>query len=80
MKLNVAPGMSPGGAGNEPRRNRSRAAAPNSGNPALWPLVFMAATLGGMMRAPVMSVMFALEQPANVEVNEILVRPTEQVR
>jgi len=31
------------------------------GHPALWPLVFMAATLGGMMRAPVMSVMFAFE-------------------
>ena len=31
------------------------------GQPALWPLVLMAATLGGMMRAPVMSVMFALE-------------------
>ncbi|HEU4842944.1 MAG TPA: chloride channel protein [Burkholderiaceae bacterium] len=30
-------------------------------DPALWPLVFMAATLGGMMRAPVMSVVFALE-------------------
>jgi H+/Cl- antiporter ClcA/CBS domain-containing protein len=30
-------------------------------HPALWPLVFMAATLGGMMRAPVMSVMFAFE-------------------
>lgn len=29
--------------------------------PALWPLVFMAATLGGMMRAPIMSVIFALE-------------------
>ncbi|MCU6433981.1 chloride channel protein [Undibacterium sp. Jales W-56] len=29
--------------------------------PALWPLVFMAATLGGMMRAPVMSVIFAFE-------------------
>jgi H+/Cl- antiporter ClcA/predicted transcriptional regulator len=29
--------------------------------PALWPLVFMAATLGGMMRAPIMSIMFALE-------------------
>ena len=27
----------------------------------LWPLVFMAATLGGMMRAPIMAVMFALE-------------------
>ncbi|HEX8956027.1 MAG TPA: chloride channel protein [Burkholderiaceae bacterium] len=36
-------------------------------HPALWPLVFMAATLGGMMRAPVMSVMFAFEltQDAN---------------
>jgi len=31
------------------------------GSPALWPLVFMAATLGGMMRAPIMSVMFAFE-------------------
>jgi len=31
------------------------------GHPALWPLVFMAATLGGMMRAPVMSVIFAFE-------------------
>ena len=31
------------------------------GQPALWPLVFMAATLGGMMRAPIMSVVFALE-------------------
>lgn len=29
--------------------------------PDLWPLVFMAATLGGMMRAPIMSVVFALE-------------------
>jgi len=29
--------------------------------PALWPVVFMAATLGGMMRAPIMSVIFALE-------------------
>jgi CBS domain-containing protein len=29
--------------------------------PALWPLVFMAATLGGMMRAPVMAVIFAFE-------------------
>jgi H+/Cl- antiporter ClcA/predicted transcriptional regulator len=28
---------------------------------AIWPLVFMAATLGGMMRAPIMSVMFAFE-------------------
>ena len=31
------------------------------GQPELWPLVFMAATLGGMMRAPIMSVVFALE-------------------
>ena len=31
------------------------------GHPHLWPLVFMAATLGGMMRAPIMSVMFAFE-------------------
>ena len=31
------------------------------GTPALWPLVFMAATLGGMMRAPIMSVVFAFE-------------------
>ena len=31
------------------------------GEPALWPLVFMAATLGGMMRAPIMSVVFAFE-------------------
>jgi len=30
-------------------------------DPALWPLVFMAATLGGMMRAPVMAVVFAFE-------------------
>lgn len=30
-------------------------------HPDLWPLVFMAATLGGMMRAPIMSVMFAFE-------------------
>lgn len=30
-------------------------------HPALWPLVFMAATLGGMMRAPIMSVIFAFE-------------------
>jgi H+/Cl- antiporter ClcA/CBS domain-containing protein len=30
-------------------------------DPALWPLVFMAATLGGMMRAPVMAAIFALE-------------------
>jgi H+/Cl- antiporter ClcA len=31
------------------------------GEPAVWPLVFMAATLGGMMRAPIMSVIFAFE-------------------
>ena len=36
------------------------------GQPGLWPLVFMAATLGGMMRAPVMSVMFALELTQDV--------------
>lgn len=37
------------------------------GDPAVWPLVFMAATLGGMMRAPVMAVVFAFEltQDAN---------------
>ena len=37
------------------------------GQPGLWPLVFMAATLGGMMRAPVMSVMFALELTHDVD-------------
>ncbi len=31
------------------------------GHPALWPLIFMAATLGGMMRAPIMATMFAFE-------------------
>ncbi len=31
------------------------------GEPALWPLVFMAATLGGMMRAPIMATVFAFE-------------------
>ncbi|MDP9046394.1 MAG: chloride channel protein [Pseudomonadota bacterium] len=35
--------------------------------PGLWPLVFMAATLGGMMRAPVMSVMFALELTHDID-------------
>jgi H+/Cl- antiporter ClcA len=30
-------------------------------NESLWPLVFMAATLGGMMRAPIMALMFAFE-------------------
>ncbi len=36
------------------------------GQAALWPLVFMAATLGGMMRAPLMSVLFALELTQDV--------------
>jgi H+/Cl- antiporter ClcA/CBS domain-containing protein len=31
------------------------------GAPAVWPLVFMAATLGGMMRAPIMATVFAYE-------------------
>jgi H+/Cl- antiporter ClcA len=31
------------------------------GQPAIWPLVFMAAALGGMMRAPVMASVFAFE-------------------
>ncbi len=31
------------------------------GEPKLWSLVFMAATLGGMMRAPIMAIMFAFE-------------------
>jgi H+/Cl- antiporter ClcA/predicted transcriptional regulator len=31
------------------------------GEPTLWPLVFMAATLGGMMRAPIMALIFAFE-------------------
>ena len=35
--------------------------------PALWPLVFMAATLGGMMRAPIMSVIFALELTHDID-------------
>ncbi|MCG5072165.1 chloride channel protein [Paraburkholderia tagetis] len=30
-------------------------------DPALWPLIFMAAALGGMMRAPVMAAVFAFE-------------------
>lgn len=37
------------------------------GQPELWPLIFMAATLGGMMRAPIMSVMFALELTHDVQ-------------
>jgi H+/Cl- antiporter ClcA len=36
------------------------------GDPALWPLVLMAATLGGMMRAPIMAVMFAFELTQDV--------------
>jgi H+/Cl- antiporter ClcA/CBS domain-containing protein len=35
--------------------------------PALWPIVFMAATLGGMMRAPIMSVIFALELTQDID-------------
>ncbi|ARP81661.1 chloride channel protein [Bordetella genomosp. 8] len=31
------------------------------GQPGLWPMIFMAATLGGMMRAPIMAVLFAFE-------------------
>ncbi|WP_377703194.1 chloride channel protein [Pseudoduganella sp. UC29_71] len=31
------------------------------GSPAVWPLVCMAATLGGMMRAPIMATVFAYE-------------------
>ncbi|OZI18649.1 chloride channel protein [Bordetella genomosp. 9] len=31
------------------------------GQPGLWPMVSMAATLGGMMRAPIMAVLFAFE-------------------
>jgi H+/Cl- antiporter ClcA len=31
------------------------------GTPQVWPLVFMAATLGGMMRAPIMATVFAYE-------------------
>ena len=31
------------------------------GSPAIWPLVFMAAPLGGMMRAPIMATVFAYE-------------------
>ena len=39
-------------------------------DPALWPLVFMAATLGGMMRAPIMASVFALE--LTYDVNAVL--------
>ena len=38
--------------------------------PAIWPLVFMAATLGGMMRAPIMAVAFAFE--LTYDVNALL--------
>jgi CBS domain-containing protein len=31
------------------------------GEPTVWPLIFMAAALGGMMRAPVMAAVFAFE-------------------
>ena len=31
------------------------------GEPAVWPLIFMAAALGGMMRAPIMAAVFAFE-------------------
>jgi H+/Cl- antiporter ClcA len=34
--------------------------------PGLWPLVCMAATLGGMMRAPIMAAVFALELTQDV--------------
>lgn len=34
---------------------------PSGGNASLWPLVSMAAVLGGMMRAPFTAVLFALE-------------------
>jgi CBS domain-containing protein len=37
------------------------------GQTALWPLVFMAATLGGMMRAPIMAVVFAFELTHDVD-------------
>ncbi len=31
------------------------------GDPTVWPLIFMAAALGGMMRAPIMAAVFAFE-------------------
>ncbi|WP_118184998.1 chloride channel protein [Paraburkholderia phosphatilytica] len=31
------------------------------GDPAIWPLIFMSAALGGMMRAPIMATVFAFE-------------------
>ena len=36
-------------------------------DPAMWPLVFMAAALGGMMRAPIMATVFALELTHDVD-------------
>ena len=40
---------------------------PSSGSASLWPLVSMAAVLGGMMRAPFTAVIFALELTHDVE-------------
>jgi len=37
------------------------------GDPTVWPLVCMAAVLGGMMRAPVMAVIFAFELTHDVD-------------
>ncbi|WP_296660217.1 chloride channel protein [Paraburkholderia sp.] len=34
--------------------------------PAVWPLIFMAAALGGMMRAPIMAAVFAFELTGDV--------------
>jgi len=36
------------------------------GDPAVWPLIFMAAALGGMMRAPIMAAVFAFELTGDV--------------
>ncbi len=43
------------------------AVLPSAGAPALWPLVGMAAVLGGMMRAPLTAVVFALELTRDVD-------------
>ncbi|HEV7484907.1 MAG TPA: chloride channel protein [Thermoanaerobaculia bacterium] len=40
---------------------------PSSGSASLWPLVSMAAVLGGMMRAPFTAVLFALELTHDME-------------
>jgi len=40
---------------------------PSSGSASLWPLISMAAVLGGMMRAPFTAVIFALELTHDVE-------------